>query len=108
MPEGTTNVQHTHRLALLRGDPEAIQFRIDRIDQALTEVGDKARWLSLNPVGKNYDVRGYKRIIPVVVTPFVEYIPSLNHRDWLDESLPRVLTPSELNEAMESCTNRVA
>jgi hypothetical protein len=85
-----------------RGDPQALQYRRQKIEEALDAIDEKARWLAQNPVGTNYDIRPFARILPLAVTPFVEYIPSTNSWYWLSETLPRVLTPQELQEALEN------
>jgi len=36
------------------------------------------------------------------VTPFIEYTPSLDRYYWLNKELPRVMSPDELNEFLES------
>jgi hypothetical protein len=87
-------------LSFLRGDLEAVNYRNNKIEAALYQVDEKAAWLSKNPVGKNYDIRQYKKILPIAVTPFVEYVHSLNRRYWLSEELPRVLIPNELNRIL--------
>jgi hypothetical protein len=88
-------------VAFDRGDPEAIRYRNDKIDGLLADVDAKAHWLAARPVGANYDVTHFVDILPVGVSPFVEYIPSLGTRYWLTGDLPRVLTPSELRLALE-------
>lgn len=85
-----------------RGDPEAIQYRVGKIDEALRDIDEKARWLSEHPTGRNYDISWCNVVISVAVTPFVEFIPSLDPYYWLENELPRVLTPRELKEALES------
>ena len=91
-------------IAFDRGDPTAINFRCEIVDRALSEVDEKARWLSQNPVGRNYDLRRFERILPLASTPFVEYIPTLDKRYWLKDGLPRVLKPSELELALKDGT----
>ena len=86
-----------------RGDPVALDFRHrEVVDRALSEADEKARWLHDHPSGSNYDIRKYHRILPVGVSPFVEYIPSLSSRYWITPSLPRVLTPTELADFLQS------
>jgi hypothetical protein len=63
-------------------------------------VEEKARWLAERPIGKNYNVTGFRRILPIAVTPFVEFIPGTESWFWLTQELPRVLTPWELQEAL--------
>jgi len=91
-------------VAFDRGDPEAIRYRNDMINKLLADVDAKAHWLATRPVGANYDVSHFVDILPVGVSPFAEYIPSLGTRYWLTEDLPRVLTPSELRLALEDGT----
>jgi len=86
-------------LGFERGDPTAIAYRSKRIDQALTDVDAKAKWLAQRPVGRNYDISRFKFIVPIAVTPFIEFIPSTASRYWLNDSVPRVLTPDEVGEA---------
>jgi len=91
-------------IAFDRGVPEAIRFRIAKIDDALKQVDEKASWLKDHLVGTNYDVRQFEEVLPVVVTPFPEYVPSLLPHYWLTEVLPRVLTPGELEESLQDGT----
>jgi hypothetical protein len=85
-----------------RGDPAAIKFRTDNVvKRALTEVDDKANWLALNPKGSNYDLSSYRQIVPMAISPFVEFIPSKNTRYWLTNDIPRVVTPREFKEILE-------
>jgi hypothetical protein len=84
-----------------RGDPKALAFRRAKIDQALHDIDEKAHWLASHVLGKNYDVRRYRRILPIAITPFVEFIDSLDPRYWLSSELPRVLSPHELHHALE-------
>ena len=98
-----------------RGDPKAIKHRTDKvIELGLSEVDDKAKWLVKHPVGNNYNVTEYNYILPVVISPFVEFIPSKDTRYWLSEDIPRVLTPTEFEDLLkdvatvENAFNRIA
>lgn len=84
-----------------RGDFEAVAYRNRIIETALQAIDEKGRWLAANHVGKNYNIQKFKKILPIVVTPFIEYIPSLNLHYWLSEDLPRVMSPRELQKALE-------
>ena len=79
-----------------KGQTFAINFRSKKLRQALEEVDDKAKWLINNPIGKNYDISKIKEILPIVVTPFTEYIPKKNNFYWIDSNIPRVLSIEEL------------
>lgn len=83
-------------IAFDRGEPQAIRYRMSNvIERGLSEVDEKARWLAAHPLGTNYDVTKYEDVVPVVVSPFVEFIPSRDTRYWISEDIPRVLTPTE-------------
>lgn len=85
-----------------RGDPAAIDFRNAKIRKALADADDKATLLAAAPVGRNYDLRRFDRIVPIGVTPFAEFIPSIDQYYWLTENIPRVLTPPELENAIKT------
>ena len=88
-------------IAFDRGDPEAIKYRTDNvIELALSQVDDKARWLTTHPVGTNYNVTKYDHVLPVAVSPFVEFIPSQDTRYWVSKDIPRVLTPIEFENLL--------
>lgn len=83
-------------IAFDRGDPVAIQYRTDNVvKRALSETDEKAAWLAVNQLGRNYDITSYEYILPVAVSPFVEFIPSRDKYFWVSEKIPRVLTPKE-------------
>ena len=82
-----------------RGDPKAIQYRAERVvNKSLSEADEKANWLAKNPKGSNYDITHYQKILPVGISPFVEFIPSFETKYWINNDLPRVLTPDEFFE----------
>jgi len=86
-------------LGYTRGSRKAIAFRQRKIDEALAEVTDKANWLAARPVGKNYRLdENIKSICSIVVTPFVEFIPSTDTKYWIRDEVARVLTPAETVE----------
>lgn len=90
--------------AFFRGDSTAINYRNQFIKDALEEVDGKAKWLVAHPKGTTHDICEFSRILPVVVTPFVEYIPSLDDWYWIEEGLTRILTAAELKEKLSDGT----
>ena len=88
-------------IAVERGDPQALAYRRQVVEKALTDIDEKAKWLSEHRLGTNYDVRAYRRILPMGVTPFKEFIHSRETRYWVSDDLPRVLSPGELQEALD-------
>jgi hypothetical protein len=91
-------------IGFLKGKPEAIRQRILKVERLLTDVDSKAKWLAAHPEGRNYNIRKFTEIIPIGVTPFIEFIPSLFEWYWLRKGVPRVLTPDELRDEIESST----
>jgi hypothetical protein len=103
-------------IAYTRGDSTAQQYRFDKLTKAIAEADDKARWIAERPVGRNYQLPPEIRwICPVVVTPFTEFIPTLDEKWWLHVGRAgRVMKPSELAAALkgdaiftEACLNLV-
>jgi hypothetical protein len=87
-------------IALERGDPRAIQQRKEFVENMLRQVDETAIWLAHRPVGRNYDVSKFKWILGVGVTPFAEFIWTKAGYFWLTPTLPRVLTPPELDASL--------
>jgi len=86
-----------------RGKPQAIKHRTDNVvELALSQVDDKARWLAAHPVGTNYDITAYDYILPLAVSPFVEFIPSQDTRYWVSKDIPRILTPKEFENLLNN------
>ena len=79
-----------------RGNKEAIAFREKKYNNAIIQVDETARWLLKHRKGTNFDIHKYNKIIPIVVTPFKEYIRTDNRKYWISDEIPRILTPSEL------------
>jgi hypothetical protein len=89
-------------IAFDRGDPQAIKHRTDNVvELALSQIDAKAAWLATHPVGTNYDITAYDYILPVAVSPFVEFIPSQDTRYWVSKDIPRVLTPEEFEHLID-------
>lgn len=92
----------SHSLAFERGDLEALKYRTEHvIETGLNQVDTTAKWLASNPVGRNYDISQFSHILPIVISPFVEFIPSVSHRYWIAQGIPRVLTPDEFENILK-------
>ncbi len=90
-------------IAFDRGDPAAIKYRNEKVIEAtLDKADEKGRWLAQNPKGKNYDISAYEDILPIGVSPFVEFIPSSGFRYWIADRIPRVLTPEEFKDVVKN------
>lgn len=83
-------------LSYIKGDIKSLEFRKAKMTDALSQIDDKAKWLSMHVAGTNYQIpKEVKAIIPFVVSPFKEYIWDRNSNLWLTDSIPRICTPSE-------------
>lgn len=91
--------------AFERGDIDSINFRKQFIFESLLEIDEKAKWLINNPIGTNYNITKYQGIIPIITTPFNEFIPSLNKFYWLDKIYARVFTPAKLEDFINADIN---
>jgi hypothetical protein len=89
-------------IAFDRGDPSSIKHRIDNVvELSLSQVDEKAHWLATHPIGRNYNIAEYDYILPIAISPFVEFIPSQDIRYWVTKDLPRVLTPEEFDKLLD-------
>jgi hypothetical protein len=74
----------------------------------VTQVLELAEFLEAKPRGTNYDFGGVRRIIPLVVSPFVEWIWDRSARLWLPDGTPRILSADEALALTEQAVGRVA
>ena len=94
-------------------DPRLVQKRWEENRELLEKVDDGARALveRKNDATFRKGMEGVRRVLPVVVRPLPEWVPSLDDDLWLrkptrtDVGLPRVLTPEELREFLEGATD---
>lgn len=77
------------------GDEATIATRLKRVDEKLDQVKEVCDFLRLNPVGDNYDFSAVNKFVPIVVSPFVEWLPSTSERYWLAKDRPRVMSIDE-------------
>lgn len=82
-----------------RGDKKSLEHRKRKITDNLRDVDEQAEWLAKTRQGSNYTIpEQVEYIVPLVVSPFTEYIWSYSDDLWLTEDIPRVLLPRELAE----------
>jgi hypothetical protein len=78
-----------------QGSLRQIQVRCAEFDKKVDQVLSLAEFLRSYPVGRNYDFSWATQIVPLVLSPFVEWIWSRDARLWVTQELPRILTMSE-------------
>lgn len=84
------------------GNIKALAFRREKFENALGEIDDKADWLKKNREGLNYKIpKSIDLIIPIVISPFVEYIWSTNPNLWLTKNVPRICTYQEIIKILD-------
>lgn len=84
------------------GDEQAINIRTKRIDEKLDQANAVCEFLRANPVGDNYDFSTIKDLIPVVISPFSEWLPLTSARYWLADNVPRVMSAEEFFEFIQN------
>ena len=86
-----------------KGNLQSIKQRRENvIDQSINESNQKGIWLSENPKGRNYDITEFDYILPIGLSAFKEFIPSISKKYWITESIPRVLTIEEFNNVIDN------
>jgi len=95
-----------------KGDSVALAFRREKIEEAINDSDDLARWLARHPTGRNYSIPSeIAVVVSLAVFPTVEYIWSDNPALWMTNEIPRCCTPSELvrlntSEALQDITHK--
>ncbi|KQC13900.1 MAG: hypothetical protein APR63_07020 [Desulfuromonas sp. SDB] len=87
----------------LNPDPNMLKKRWEKkIKPAINQVDTLSERLSIEIEGKNFKIPCDVRwVVPIVCSPFVEWIPSYNQKWWLYKNIPRVCTPDEIFEIIE-------
>jgi hypothetical protein len=89
------------------GNPTTLARRRERLDDKVTQVLELAEFLETNPSGTNYDFGGVRRIVPLVVSPFVEWLWDRSVRLWLSDGTPRILSAGEALDLIEEARRKV-
>ena len=89
-------------LSYITGDFKALKYRKDKFTQALNDVDDKTNWILNHKEGHNFKVPDFINIIvPVVISPFIEYIWDIDDHYWIFSNIPRICTIKELLELLK-------
>lgn len=83
------------------GDEKTINARAQRIDEKLDQANEVCEFLRLHPAGDNYDLSAIKKFISIVISPFVEWLPSTSQQYWLTNHIPRVMSAEEFVEFVQ-------
>jgi hypothetical protein len=79
------------------GSPKTIGIRNEDLLVKLNQVKSLADFLDENKIGDNYDVSWAKKVTGIVVSPYTEWVWSLEDDLWLskDPLIPRVMSATE-------------
>jgi hypothetical protein len=82
------------------GDAKVIAKRVDRIEEKLDQAEATCRFFREHPKGENkqYDYSSVVEFIPIVISPFIEWLPSTSKRYWIDANTPRVMSLDEFTD----------
>lgn len=86
------------------GDPKTIEMRTAQIDRKIDQATETCEYLSTHPLGSNYDYRDVGNFVPLVISPFVEWLPTTSNRYWLSKRQPRVMSVDELVKFLSTPT----
>lgn len=86
-------------LDFLIGKPKTISVRTDDMNEKLSQVTTLVDFIKSNRVGDNYDFTWAKSIHGSVVSPYIEWIWSLDKHLWTEiPTFPRIMSPTEALE----------
>ncbi len=79
------------------GDRKSLNYREDKNKSGLSQVDKKVDWLIKGSKPLNYKIpENVEYIVPILITPFLEYIWSLEDKLWLNNRTPRIIKCREL------------
>lgn len=86
------------------GNPKTIKARCDDLQQKNIQVTSLVALLRQNPKGKGYDFSWATEMVPIVVSPYTEWIWSFDNDLWIskDQGIPRILSASEAIEFIKA------
>jgi len=77
------------------GSLATFRRRRERLDDKVNQALTLADFLRAEPRGTNYDFVHVREIVPLVVSPFEEWIWDRSDRLWLSDGTPRILSARE-------------
>jgi hypothetical protein len=91
-----------------KGDVKSLNYRIEKSKEGLSQVEDKALFIAKNKHSLTKPIpKGIKYIVPILITPFPEYIWEKSENLFLDKDLPKMLTLKELQQIKNMDLNKL-
>ena len=86
------------------GDENTLAMRAEKIDEKIKQAEDTCNYLRNHRIGLNYDFTDVMEFVPIVVGPFVEWLPNASPKYWISKAHPRVMTVDELVTYLDAQT----
>lgn len=94
-------------LDFLIGKPKTISIRTEDMNDKLSQVTTLVDFVQLNRAGDNYDFTWAESIHGSVVSPYTEWIWSLNEHLWTETpTFPKIMSPTEALEYLQNWKQR--
>ena len=78
------------------GNEKTISGRTDQINKKIDQATETCQFLLGYRKGSNYDYADVTEFVPIVVSPFIEWVPTTDSRYWISDTCPRVMSVDEL------------
>lgn len=88
------------------GNIATFRRRRERLDDKVLQALTLADFLRAEPRGTNYDFMHVTEIVPLVVSPFEEWIWDRSDRLWLRDGTPRILSAREARDLLEDARRK--
>lgn len=88
-------------LDIERGKIATLDARTKEMAEKVDQAVSLARFIEATPKGANYDFSWAKQVVPLVVSPFVEWVWGDGADLWLDAETPRLLSAHEAIAVMK-------
>jgi hypothetical protein len=86
--------------------PKSVRIRINELDIKVKQANSLALEVETSRLGLNYDFQWATKVVPLVVSPFVEWIWATGPELWIDEHTPRILSVEEAVVFMKASATR--
>lgn len=95
-------------LDFLIGKPKTISMRTKDLNEKLDQVTTLVSFIQSNKIGDNYDFMWAKSIHGLVVSPYTEWIWSMDKYLWTEiPTFPRIMSPTEALEYLRCAADTV-
>jgi hypothetical protein len=83
------------------GHSPTFRRRQARLDEKVEQALSLGEFIRIKPRGTNYDFGHVEHVVPLVVSPFEEWIWDRSDRLWLADGTPRIVSAAEAIQLLE-------